>query len=119
MRARMQTLGEDKLARWHELAPQQKLAMHVDRLEVEADAQRQILRHLSGSEDDPEAVIQILDAEEALLLTNARLARLKAAKPPLDVAGLEIDTVPRILLGHRPQREAIGIRLEEGAQADR
>jgi outer membrane murein-binding lipoprotein Lpp len=40
MRARMKTLGEDKLAKWHELASPQKLAMHVDRLEVEVDAQR-------------------------------------------------------------------------------
>jgi hypothetical protein len=96
MRARMQGLGEEKLAKWHELAPQQKLAMHVDRLEVEADAQRQIIRHLSGREDDPEAVLQLLDAEEALLLANERLKRLRAAKPPLDVAGLEIDSVPRI-----------------------
>jgi hypothetical protein len=30
----MQTHGEDRLARWHEFAPPQRLAMHVDRLEV-------------------------------------------------------------------------------------
>ena len=96
MRARMQHLGEEHLAKWAELAPQHKLALHVDKLEVEADAQRRILDHLSGSEDDPEAATRALDAAETLFLIDERLALLRSARPPLDVVHLDIDKVPRL-----------------------
>lgn len=97
MRERMASLSEEKLAHWDKVTPQEKLGLHVNKLEVEADGQRRIIDQLAGSEAST-AALQIQDAEENLFLLNERLAELRAAKQAgkIDPHSLKLDEPPRL-----------------------
>ncbi|HWO26637.1 MAG TPA: hypothetical protein VNO30_48240, partial [Kofleriaceae bacterium] len=100
MRQKMERLGEDKLGSWAALDPKQKLQLHIDKLEVEADAQRRLiaqLEHAAGG--DPEAAMRLMDAEETLFLLEQRLTTLQGAGragSAIDLAQLGLEDVPRL-----------------------
>jgi hypothetical protein len=99
MRRRMASLGEDRLARWNHASPAEKLELHLDKLEVEADAQRRILDQLAErAADDPEAAARVLDAEETLSELGQRIDDLRAVRgqPHLDARALGIEEAPRL-----------------------
>ncbi|HWO24161.1 MAG TPA: hypothetical protein VNO30_35705 [Kofleriaceae bacterium] len=100
MRQKMERLGEDQLGSWATLDPKQKLQLHIDKLQVEADAQRRLiaqLEHAAGG--DPETAMRFMDAEETLLLLEQRLETLQGAGragAAADLAQLGIEDVPRL-----------------------
>jgi hypothetical protein len=100
-RSRMRNLSEEtfKKETWDALPAVRKLELHIDKLEVEADAQRRIIDQLSGRpEHDVAAARQIGDADEALYHIEEKLERLRAARTKGDSAikALDVDEVPRL-----------------------
>jgi hypothetical protein len=109
MRVRMDGLSKEHLARWDSLSPGEKLGLHIDKLEVEADAQRRIIDHLSTrAADDPEIATRVLDAEETLYLLGQRIEGLRAAQglPRIDLRQLGIERAPQLFSrgAHTPTR---------------
>jgi hypothetical protein len=99
MRRRMASLGEDRLASWKQVPSADKLELHLDKLEVEADAQRRIIDQLAErAAEDPEAATRVLDAEETLFELGQRIDELRAVRgqPNPDAKALGIDEVPRL-----------------------
>src|SRR5882724_1118487 len=99
MRQRMAGLGEERLARWNQLPTAEKLELHLDKLEVEADAQRRIIDQLEHhAAEDPEAAARVLDAEETLFALGQRIDKLRASRgqPHLDTKVLGLEEVPRL-----------------------
>jgi hypothetical protein len=100
MRQKMERLGEDQLGNWAALDPKAKLQLHIDKLQVEADAQRRLIGQLEhAASDDPEAAMRLLDAEETLFLLGQRLDTLQGAGragAAIDLAKLGIEDAPRL-----------------------
>jgi len=99
MRRRMAGLSEDRLANWKQVSSAEKLELHLDKLEVEADAQRRIIDQLGErAAEDPEAATAVLDAEETLFELGQRIDKLRAVRgqPHLDAKALGIDEAPRL-----------------------
>ncbi len=99
MQQRMASLDESKLApgAWEKVPAQEKLQLHINKLEVESDAQRRILDQLAGS-DAAAATNEMLDAQENLFLIDERLAELRAAQKAksFDPHALKLDEAPRL-----------------------
>jgi hypothetical protein len=118
MRARMMRLGEDKLApaAWKQLTASEKRDLHLDKLEVEADAQRRIIADLSGrAEHDGEALLRVQDADETLFKLGQKIDKLRATRGQthLDEKELGIDEPPRLFAGGAQSPKRI-----EGPKAD-
>jgi hypothetical protein len=99
MHQRMAGLGEERLARWTQLSSAEKVELHLDKLEVEADAQRRIIDQLEHhAAEDPDAAARVLDAEETLFELGQRIDKLRASRgqPHLDTKVLGIDEAPRL-----------------------
>jgi hypothetical protein len=99
MRQRMANLSEDRLANWKQVSSAEKLELHLDKLEVEADAQRRIIDQLAErAEEDPEAATRVLDTEETLFELSQRIDELRAVRgqPHLDAKALGIEEAPRL-----------------------
>ena len=99
MRQRMASLSEDRLASWKQVSSAKKLELHLDKLEVEADAQRRIIDQLAErASEDPEAATRVLDAEETLFELGQRIDTLQAVRgqPHLDAKALGINEAPRL-----------------------
>jgi hypothetical protein len=97
MRQKMARLGEAQRGGWAALDPEQKLQLHIDKLEVEADAQRRLIAQLEHEvAEDPEAAMRLMDAEETLFLLGQRLHTLAGAGRAIDLAKLGIEDAPRL-----------------------
>jgi hypothetical protein len=97
MRQRMGRLSEENLGNWEQLKPEQKLSLHLDKLEVEADAQRRMIAQLENEvADNPDAAMRLMDAEETLFLLGRRIEGLKAQKGLPDLERLGIQDPPRL-----------------------
>jgi hypothetical protein len=120
MRQRMMNLGEERLAHWRELPPSEKLQLHLDKLEIEADAQRRIIDQLADrATEDADAATRVLDAEETLFELGQRIDKLRAARghARLDVQALGIDDAPRLFArGAQTPKALSGARAKRAEQ---
>ncbi|MEZ4401264.1 MAG: hypothetical protein R3B06_14655 [Kofleriaceae bacterium] len=99
MRARMLRLDEATLARWHELPEAERLGLHIDKLQVEADAQRRLLDHLedAAAAGDPDAITRLHDAAETLARLDQRLVTAEGVRAgTLDPGLFDVSEAPRL-----------------------
>jgi hypothetical protein len=110
MRLKMDRLSKESLEGYGDLPFDKKLELHIDKLEVEADAQRKIIDQLVAA-GERNADSQILDAEETLFLIGERLKKLYASRGLSDdkLAKLGLDKTPRLFsLGEHSADEIAG-----------
>jgi hypothetical protein len=119
MRARMMRLSEETFAdaNWRALSSTEKLNLHLDKLEVEADAQRRIIDQFEHLIDaDPDAAVRVMDAEETLFNLTQRIQTLHGARGKwLDLVALKIDKPPRLFAAGAQTRRVIRGRRRTAA----